>query len=105
VVDAGPAPDASTTNPLLGILPGVRPSPACNQCVDVRCSSAEACGSNSTCVEGVACFLAACASLPGQGQQLVCAMKCFNGNIPLVETALQGVSCVYRACGFICTGP
>jgi hypothetical protein len=96
--DAGPP----ANNPLLGILPGVRPTPACNQCVEVRCNGTSACSSDPACLNGVACYVAACASLPDQTEQLACGMKCFNGNVRLLSIAFQAVSCVYGSCGPFC---
>jgi hypothetical protein len=96
--DAGPP----GINPLLGILPGVRPTPACNQCVEVRCNGTSACSSDPACLNGVACYVAACASLPDQAEQLACATKCFNGNVRLLTIAFQAVSCVYGSCSPFC---
>src|SRR5260370_11080162 len=77
--DGGPPPpiDAGVNNPILSILPGVRPTPQCNQCVDVRCNSTTACSIDPQCLAGTQCYFAACASLPGQNQQLPFALKCF----------------------------
>jgi hypothetical protein len=106
MVDAGPPPiDASVSNPLLGILPGIRPTAQCNQCVDVRCGGTSACSSDPTCISSTQCYVSVCATMPDQAQ-LPCALKCFNGNIGLLMTAFEAVSCVYGACGAICTrGP
>jgi hypothetical protein len=101
--DGGPPPiDGGVNNPILSILPGVRPTPQCNQCVDVRCNSTTACSIDPQCLAGTECYFAVCASLPGQNQQFPCALKCFNGNLQLVTEALRAVSCVYQACGPQC---
>jgi hypothetical protein len=94
--------DAGVNNPILSILPGVRPTPQCNQCVDVRCNSTTACSLNPQCLGGTECYFANCAALPGQNQQIPCALKCFNGDLQLAMVALQAVSCVYQACGSQC---
>jgi hypothetical protein len=96
--------DGGVNNPILSILPGVRPTPQCNQCVDTRCMATTACSLDPQCLEGTQCFFAACASLPQQNQQIQCALKCYSGNLALVSRALQAVSCVYSACGFQCVG-
>jgi len=91
-------------NPLLGILPGIRSTPACNRCVDTRCNGTSACSSDPACLSGVACYFAACASLPNEGERFACALKCFNGNVQLFGIAIQAVSCVYGSCGPMCGG-
>jgi hypothetical protein len=93
----------STGNPLLGILPGVHQTPGCLRCVDTRCNSVAGCSSDA-CVKGVACYFSVCASVPDQGQQVACALKCFNGDLGLLTRALQAVTCVYGPCGPQCTG-
>ena len=103
--DAGPPVEAGVTNPLLGVLPGVRQTPACNQCVSNRCSNAVQCSGNPACVASVACYFANCQSLNGQGQQLACATKCFNGDFSLLTNAIGAVSCVYGTCGPACGRP
>jgi len=89
-------------NPLLGILPGIRPGPACTNCVNARCNGTSACSSNPACLAGVSCYFAACAMVPDQSTQIACAMKCFNGDAALLSTALQAVTCVYGPCGGPC---
>jgi len=103
--DAGPPIDGGVNNPILSILPGVRPTPQCNQCVDTRCMATTACSTNPQCLAGTQCFFTACVSLP-QNQQIQCALKCYNGNIFLASQALQAITCVYSACGGQCVrGP
>jgi hypothetical protein len=94
--------DAGVSNPLLGILPGIRQTVQCNACVDLRCDGTSACSSDPSCLMSTSCYFAACAPLPQQ-QQLPCALKCFNGNVPVLMAAFEAVSCVYGACGPICT--
>src|SRR5262249_25679751 len=93
--------DPRFSNPPPPLLPGIRPTPQCNQCVDVRCDGTSACSSNPACLMSTQCYFAACLRLPQQ-QQLPCTLKCFNGNIGLLMTAFEAVSCVYGACGPIC---
>src|SRR5262249_28204603 len=76
--DGGPPIDAGVNDPILSILPGVHPTPQCNQCVDTRCMATTVCSTNPQCLGGTQCFFAACASLP-QNQQIQCALKCYNG--------------------------
>lgn len=105
VRDAGVPVEAGVRNPLLGILPGVRPTPACNQCVANSCPSASACSGAPSCLTGVICYFAACEALNNQGQQLACASKCFNGDFTQLMNALGAVSCVYGTCGATCGRP
>jgi len=100
--DGGPIPDGGRRNPLLDLLPGIRSTPVCNACVDTRCNGTAACSNNPACTVGVACYFAACLNVPDQGQQFACATKCFNGNIGLVLTAFEAITCVYSSCGFAC---
>ncbi len=93
----------ATINPLLGILPGIRPTAQCIDCVDVRCNDTPECSTNPLCVKGVACFVAMCGALPSN-QQFGCALKCFNGNLAVLSSAAQAIACIYGACGRICGG-
>jgi hypothetical protein len=70
--------------------------------VNTRCNGTSACSSDPVCLGGTACYFNTCLTLPGQAQQLTCALRCFNGNIGAAMAASNAVTCIYGTCGASC---
>jgi hypothetical protein len=89
---------------LLPILPGIRLTQTCIDCVNRACNGATACTSDPVCFKGLICAVTSCA-FNGTMQQgnIGCLLGCFSGSMQALTEAARDLLCVYGTCGSSCT--